>query len=250
SAARDLVAALNAAPEPDHDWDGHEGLAETILEAEPAVLLAEIVRLARSGVPATELSGAVAYAASRRALHFSVTNEVSDWETVHHAFTYANAVDQALRRAPDPLVARGILDAAMAVSLERFLNIPRKPVPVASGRHVTREAILALFDEHGAVDDAAQLVADALATDGQAHVIAVLGHALVREDSGFHEFQMFEAGVRQSRQLERRLGDHVLLGVTRYLAAHAPTRRARFQTFDVASRLQRGEELHAEAADV
>ena len=59
--------------------------------------------LVRQGVPLTELSAAVAYAATRRTLHFNVSNEFGDWDTVHHAFTYANAVDQAMRRAPSKL---------------------------------------------------------------------------------------------------------------------------------------------------
>ena len=35
-----------------------------------------------------------------RLIHFGTSNEFADWETVLHTFTYANAVDQALRRAP------------------------------------------------------------------------------------------------------------------------------------------------------
>jgi hypothetical protein len=39
----------------------------------------------------------------------------------------------------------------------------------------------------------------------------------------------------------------VLLGVTRYLAAHFPTMRGRAQTYDVALRLHRGDALHEDA---
>jgi len=33
-----------------------------------------------------------------------------------------------------------------------------------------------------------------ISADGPDSVIAVLGHALLREDAGFHMFQVFEAG--------------------------------------------------------
>jgi nitrite reductase/ring-hydroxylating ferredoxin subunit len=50
-------------------WDGHERLAEVILDGDPAQALDDIVGLARAGVPLVELSASVAYAAVRRALH-------------------------------------------------------------------------------------------------------------------------------------------------------------------------------------
>ena len=76
-------------------------------------------------------------------------------------------------------------------------------------------------------------------------VVSTLGHALLREDARFHEFQIYEAGVRQYRQFASRpLGEHILIGVARFLTAHAPTVRAVGQTYDIAARLQRGEALH------
>src|SRR6266566_760634 len=56
-------------------------------------------------------------------------------------------------------------------------------------------------------------------------LIATLAHALLREDAGFHAYQMLEAGVRQFREWGN--GDqsrHILIAVARYLAAHFPTR--------------------------
>ena len=38
-------------------------------------------------------------------------------------------------------------------------------------------------------------------------------------------------------------GPHFLIAAARYLAAHAPTVRAQKQTFDIASRLHRGENV-------
>lgn len=226
-------------------WAGHQELAEKILDAEPAETLATMRDLVRRGVPPAELSSAVAYAAARRPVHFSTSNEFSDWDTVHHTFTYANAVDQALRRAPSRLLARGIFDGAMSVYLERFLNVPRRPIPAPSGRAPGRQEILDAFDLHGQVEETGQLVADAIAGGAGDEVARTLGHAMLREDSGFHQFQMYEAGIRQhGRFAGRPAGDHILIGVARFLAAHSPTVRATGQTFDIAARLHRGESLH------
>ena len=62
---------------------------------------------------------------------------------------------------------------------------------------------------------------------------------------------MLEAGVRQFREWDNcDQGRHILIAVTRYLAAHFPTQRALFQTADIASRLMRGGEIHREAGAV
>ena len=228
-------------------WDGHQELAETILDSEPAETLETMLSLVRQGVPLSELSAAVAYAAARRPVHFHVSNEFGDWDTVHHTFTYANAVDQAMRRASSKLLARGIFDGAMSVYLERFLNVPKQPIPTPSGGAPAREELLAEFDKQGRVDETAQLFTDALAQGHHEDVVKTLGHALLREDAGFHQFQIYEAGVRQYRQFAGRpLADHILIGAARFLTAHAPTVRATGQTYDIAARLHRGEALHGE----
>ncbi|HXJ84030.1 MAG TPA: Rieske (2Fe-2S) protein, partial [Candidatus Methylomirabilis sp.] len=132
-------------------WEGHQELAETILDREPGETLATMLALVRQGVPLVELAAAVAYAAARRTLHFHVSNEFGDWDTLHHTFTYANAVNQAMRRAPSRLLARGIFDGAMAVYLGRYLNVPKQPVPVPSAGSASREKLLAAFDAQGQV---------------------------------------------------------------------------------------------------
>ena len=228
-------------------WNGHEELAEIILDENPARVLAEMKELIRLGAPLTELSATVAYAAARRSVHFHVSNSFSDWNTVHHTFTYANAVDQALRRAPSKLLARGIFDGAMSVYLERFLNVPKQPVPELSGRATKGEDVLAALDSYGGVDDTAQLVADMIGQGQQEAVVQTLGHALLREDAGFHQFQIYEAGIRQYRQFAQRpAGGQTLIGVARFLAAHAPTVRSSGQTYEIAARLHRGEDLYGE----
>ena len=230
------------------DWAGHQALAELILDGEPEAILDAMSGLIRDGVPLVDLSSAVAYAAARRLLHFHVSNEFDDWNTVHHTFTYANAVDQAMRRAPSGLPARGIFDGAMSVYLERFLNVPKQQAPRPAGRALAATELLALFDIQGRVDDSAQAVVDMLAGKGDDEVIKTLGHALLREDAGFHQFQSYEAGVRQYRRFATTpLGRDVLVGVTRFLTAYSPTVRATGQTFHTAERLHRGELLYGQA---
>ena len=229
------------------DWRGHRDLAEQILDGEPDETLDRMLTLLREGVPLEELSAAVAYAAARRAVHFHTSNEFGDWDTVHHSFTYANAVDQAMRRAPSNLLARGIFDGAMSVYLERFLNVPRQPHPAPSGDPILPDALLPAFDVQGQVDETARILADLVASDWREQAVEVLGQALLREDSGFHEFQIYEAGVRQYQHFAGRPeGDHILTGVARFLTAHSPTVRSRLQTFDIAARLHRGESLHGD----
>ena len=79
-------------------------------------------------------------------------------------------------------------------------------------------------------------------------LIATLAQALLREDAGFHAYQILEAGVRQFHEWGNGdQGRHILIAVARYLAAHFPTQRALLQTADIAQRLMRGGELHREA---
>ena len=59
---------------------------------------------------------------------------------------------------------------------------------------------------------------------------------------------MFEAGVRQFTAWgDNSEGQHILIAVARYFAAHSPTERAALQTADIAQRLMRGGELHQES---
>ena len=228
-------------------WDGQAELAELMLDGEPQSVLDELCRLVGAGVALTDLSATVAYAAARRVIHFGVSNEFGDWETVLHTFTYANAVDQALRRAPSRLLARGIFDGAMSVHLDRFLNVPRQAIPVPGAAGASREDLLAAFDAQGHEDAAGQVVADMVAAGRAEEAVSVLGHALLREDAGFHSFQMYEAAVRQYRQFAHAdCGGHFLIAAARYLSAHSPTVRALGQTYDIAARLLRGEDLHGD----
>ena len=244
----EILARGAAANGRKRDWFGHQDLGEMILDAEPQAILDELCRLAADGVEISELAGAVAYAAARRVIHFGTSNEFGDWETVLHTFTYANAVDRALRRSSSTLLARAVFDGAMSVHLDRFLNVPKQAIPVPGGEAAAPGDLLAAFDAQGQVDAAGQIVADMVAADAGDSAVEMLGHALLREDAGFHSFQMYEAAVRQYRQFAGRpFAGHFLIAAARYLSAHSPTVRAVGQTYQIAARLLRGEELHTGA---
>jgi nitrite reductase/ring-hydroxylating ferredoxin subunit len=247
-------------------WAEHAMLAESLLADDPIAIIAALTAAARDGASAADAGQALAYAAALRVARFGTANEHSDWETAHHVFTYANAVHQALKRIGSEAAAgdrpveavRALLHCAMALYLARYLNVPPASLPGERGDRLDdlpaaadeiRAALFDSFDRQQQVDAAARLVARhfALRHPPEA-LIATLAHALLREDAGFHAYQMLEAGVRQFREWgDGNEGWHILIAVTRYLAAHWPTQRAMLQTSDIARRLMRGGELHREA---
>ena len=110
-----------------------------------------------------------------------------------------------------------------------------------------RFALLDAFDRQHQIDAAANLVARHLTLGHPPNlIIPALAHALLREDAGFHAIQMFEAGCVSSTMGNTEPGHHILVAVARYLAAHSPTERGWQQTADIAARLLRGDQLHAD----
>jgi hypothetical protein len=167
---------------------------------------------------------------------------------VHHAFTAANALHQALVRCPTPELLRGALHGALRIYLDRFLNVPAARLPTATSGSLGDLA--ACWDVQGAVDEAGATAYGFLRGGGdRSALIATLGHALLAEDAGFHWYQVFEAGVRQG--LAWPVGSEesalVLTAVARFLAAHTPTRRELPTVVRIAARLRRGEPLYEEA---
>ena len=244
-------------------WSDHVALSDRLLGDDPTEIIDAVTTAARDGASPVDLGRALAYAAALRVARFGTANEHSDWETAHHVFTYTNAVHQALKRidsaSPDPVEAvRGLLHGTMALYLARYLNVPPASLPGESGGGlndlpiVAEEigaALLDTFDRQRQIDASARLVARHLTLGHSPDaLIATLAQALLREDAGFHAYQMLEAGVRQFQEWGNcNQGRHILIAVARYLAAHFPTQRALQQTADIASRLTRGGELHREA---
>jgi hypothetical protein len=246
-----------------HCWSDHAALARELLGDDPVRIVDALKAAIRAGAAPTDLSRSLAYAAALRVARFGNANEHGDWETAHHVFTYANALDQMLRRVgtasgdSDVSDVRGILHGAMALYLTRYLNVPPARIPGEDGEPLDylpteldkiRAALLDAFDRQQQVDLAARLVARHLKLGHPPQaLIATLARAVLREDAGFHSYQMLEAGVRQFTAWgDTEEGRHILIAVARYLAAHSPTERAALQTADVAQRLMRGGKLHEE----
>ena len=224
-------------------------LVETILVDEPAAIVEAILAAVRAGADAVELASAVSFAAARRIARFPTSNEFGDWDTALHTFTFANAVEQGLRRSPSPALLRGVLDGAVSVHLDRFLNVPATRLPEGDP-DADPAALLGelpgVLDRRQQVDEAAAIVASFVAAGGdRRELIQALGAALVRENRNFHTIQCVEAAVRQHELLGgTRDATLPLVAAARYLAAHATTTRSQRQTFDIARRLHRGETLY------
>jgi nitrite reductase/ring-hydroxylating ferredoxin subunit len=242
-------------------WTDHAALAQELLGDDPAGIVDALKAAIRAGAAPADLGRSLAYAAALRAARFGNANEHADWETAHHAFTYANAVHQMLTRIGTSNIdvyvmgVRGVLHGAMELYLARYLNVPPAHLPGEDGEplddlpadaQTIRATLLDAFDRQRQVDLAARLVARHLTLGHPPQmVIATLARALLREDAGFHTYQMLEAGVRQFTTWgDTDEGRHILIAVARYLAAHSPTERAALQTADIARRLMLGSELH------
>jgi nitrite reductase/ring-hydroxylating ferredoxin subunit len=259
-AIAEVPRALAAAAARRGAWYGATPLAHSLLGEDPAAILAAILSAIRDGATGAELGRALACAAALRIARFGTTNEHSDWESAHHAFTHANALHRMLARIERegrPMSAellRGVFHGAMRVYLLRFLNVPPARLPGEQDRledlpqdaETLRKRFLAVLDRHGAVEEAARLVARYVDLGHERDALLVtLAHAVLREDAGFHAYQMLEAGIGQARDWGHAPQSRsILVALARYLAAHSPTERSELQTATVARKLARGEALH------
>jgi nitrite reductase/ring-hydroxylating ferredoxin subunit len=231
-------------------------LATLMLESEPAVILDALIEAIRDGATPEALGSTVAYAAFLRLARFHTANEFGDWDTVHNTVTAAHALHQALKRVPSAELLRAVFDTAMSIHLDRFLNLPEQRLPEPAlgpvDANALRAEILDGMNVQQQVEETAERVSRYLTAGADPDpLLATLGHAMLREDAGFHAYQIVDAAFQQYR--DRRSsepGRHILIGMARFLAAHSPTSRAVDQTYRIAWRLQRGEEIHRGGAPV
>jgi hypothetical protein len=246
----ELPAALETGRSKQGVRPDRASLVQTLLSDNPRTTAESLLAALRAGCSMVDLAETVAYTAALRIARFHTSNEFGDWDTALHTFTFANAIHQGLRRAPSQELLRGVFDAAMSIYLDRFLNIPAARLPDANGApHPEALAELpTLLDRQQQVNQTGQTVAHYLYGDGdEGQLLAQLGKLLLREDRDFHTIQSIEAAFRQYGLLRGRPeAVHVLVAAARYLAAHAPTVRAQGQTYQIASRLHRGERLFEE----
>jgi hypothetical protein len=107
------------------------------LADDPEAIIAALAAALRAGATAVDLSRSLAYAAALRVAWFGTANEHADWEAVHHAFTYCNALHQLLKRITaehpaglaSPELRRGVIHGTMRPYLLRFLNVPPARLP-------------------------------------------------------------------------------------------------------------------------
>jgi nitrite reductase/ring-hydroxylating ferredoxin subunit len=220
-------------------------VAWQLLADEPHAVVDALVDARIAGATDEELGRAIAYAAALRIVRFHTRNDHADWDTVHHSFTAANALHQALTRHPTPELRRAAVHAALRIYLDRFLNVPAARLPQTTRGSI--EALNRCFDTQGLIDDAADEAYGFLKAGGaRAELIAALGRALLVEDAGFHWFQTVEAGVRQATAWPEGSEESalILVAVARFLAAHTPTRRELPTVARIAARLRRGEALY------
>jgi nitrite reductase/ring-hydroxylating ferredoxin subunit len=242
----------DAAADPPGDGDTEE-LAWTVIWADdPAEIVGCLDKAIAGGASLEQLARAVAYAAGLRLVRFHNQNDHGDWDVVHHGFTAASATHQLIRRAPAPELARGVYQVAMKVFLDRFLNVPAARLPGEDAWRSPRpdlSGLQACWDRDGMVDEAGAIVYGWLRSGGeQAAVGAALCSALLAEDAEFHWYQTVEAAVRQAAAWPAGSEPAALLlvGATRFLAAHTPTRRELAQVVRTATRLRRGDVLYEE----
>lgn len=236
-------------------WQGDPDCVDMILTGEPDEVVEYLLRALARGMPAQALTVHVCHAAAMRIAQFHTSNEISDWDTALHTFTFSNAIMQAFRRAPTASVLRGAFDAAMSIHLDRFLNIPAARIPQkrASDRapEEMRSELGHLLNRQYQVNQAGALVMEHLTHDTETgRLRAALAGCLLREDRDFHTIQCIEASFALQDELKAAYGDQPwldpdvpLVAAARYLAAHAPTMRSQGQTYSIALRLHRGEKI-------
>src|SRR5262245_36171062 len=138
-AAAEVSAAIAAGLDRRGAWRGASALVETLLGDSAQDAIHALVSALRDGAAPSELGSALAYAAALRIARFGTANEHSDWESAHHAFTYANALHRMLDRLeaggriPTPEALRGLFHGAMNLYLLRFLNVPPAKLPGEPG---------------------------------------------------------------------------------------------------------------------
>src|SRR5713101_36567 len=159
-------------------WADRGAVIEVILTAEAASILDALRAALRDGAREAELASAVSFAAATRIARFPTSNEFGDWDTALHTFTFANAVEQGLRRSTSMDLLRGVLDAAVSVHLDRFLNVPATRLPTpdpAADPAALLEELPRLLDRQQQVDEAGQLASSFLGTGGDpARLVASL----------------------------------------------------------------------------
>ncbi|MDE0010657.1 MAG: Rieske (2Fe-2S) protein [Candidatus Poribacteria bacterium] len=242
----------------DQTWTGSDALVEMLLADDPLETIDTLKSAIQDGATLTELTQTLTYAAALRIAQFHTKNEFGDWIAVLHTYTYCNALHQCAKRAPSVEIIRGIFHGAIAIYFDRWFNMPAARLPqhrrdtetLPTDADALLEEFVMLLDTQAQADKAGMYIYRYLSLGHPREpLLEKLGHILLREDAEFHSFQMLEAAFQQADELDEARAQLTLVAASRYLAAHAPTARARRQTANLALRLHRGEDLSADNPD-
>ena len=242
----------------DKTWSGSDSLVKTLLDDAPLETIEALKYAIQDGATLTEMTQTLTYAAALRIAQFHTKNEFGDWIAVLHTYTYCNALHQCAKRAPSVEIIRGIFHGAIAIYFDRWFNMPAARLPsqrretetLPTDADVLLDEFVKLLDTQAQVDRAGMYIYRYLSVGHPREaLLEKLGHILLREDAEFHSFQMLEAAFQQADELDEDRAQMTLVAAARYLAAHAPTARARRQTANLALRLHRGEDLSADNPD-
>ncbi len=242
----------------DQTWTGSDALVKMLLADDPLETIDTLKSAIQDGATLTELTQTLTYAAALRIAQFHTKNEFGDWIAVLHTYTYCNALHQCAKRAPSVEIIRGIFHGAIAIYFDRWFNMPAARLPqhrrdtetLPTDADALLEEFVMLLDTQAQADKAGMYIYRYLSLGHPREaLLEKLGHILLREDAEFHSFQMLEAAFQQADELDEARAQLTLVAASRYLAAHAPTARARRQTANLALRLHRGEDLSADNPD-
>jgi hypothetical protein len=238
-------------------WDGDMELLDVLLGDDPLAIIEALGDALAAGAAPDRLAARVAHCAALRMARFATSNEVTDWFNVQHTLNFTAAVHRAVERSPSPEVVRAVFQGAIAVYMDRYLNVPPARLPSEGARldvlpsdpTELMGALLDTLDQRSELDAAASIVSKYIQA-GHAFetLVDTLTLATVREDLDFHSLQNLEAAVRLCGVFKGGPEvEHIMVGIVRSLAAHCPTRRAGGQTAAIALRLHRGDAVYEEA---
>ncbi len=229
-------------------------LRDFLLGEDPRAIVDEIINLCRQKADPICIAKEIAYVAALRLAQFPESNDIADWFAPVHTFNFANAVYQSIVRHNSLQSARGLLHAALSVFQDRYLNIPNVSLPnpgeelVESFRNNSNwhHTLLDTLNERRSWRTfPEQVIAAYRAGRSLPQLIDALAAAVLREDFDFHKLQSIEAGAVQAKLWKGHLeAEHILAGIARHIAAHAPTPRGQSKMINIAKRLQRGEKLY------
>jgi nitrite reductase/ring-hydroxylating ferredoxin subunit len=255
-----LIAQGNA-----KQWTGADGLLATLLGDAPHATIAAFREAIAAGATITDLTRVLCRAGVYRVARFPLQNE-EDWDDVLHVISYCHALDTLAHRIAgrnaesDLALLRAVFHGAMYVYLTYFLNIPRAELPAHRNR------VPAMIDDPQALTDRLIYCVEFQQVEEAADIVhfyqergypiadlkAAISHALLREDSTFHTFQMIEAGTVQHDRLlaadEETDARLALVAAARYLTAQKLRRNVLWSTQNALT-LQRGDGLSGDEAE-